>query len=194
MNSTNADLNKKLSTLETNLIKGNKAVIQKVSKIDSLEKFQETQKQSFENVYQVQNELKTLNVNMNSMLENVCNANLVALSSGITALAKKIDKVDVNMNGAKEEILLFYSIFYILLEIENNQYRDEFHGFSSVMVQNKNETIEFLRRRFDSMSMVHLEGGKNHKEGIVYVNGKDALFVHHESIFSLIRQIFLLVC
>ena len=62
------------------------------------------------------------------------------------------------------------------------------------MMQNKNEIIEFLRRRFDSMSMVHLEGGKNHKEGIVYVNGKDALFVHHESIFSLIRQIFLLAC
>ena len=174
MNSTNADLNNKLSTLETNLIKGNKAVIQKVSKIDSLEKLQETQKQSFENVYQVQNELKTLNVNMNSMLENVCNANLVALSSGVTALAKEIDKVDVNMNGAKEDILLFYSIFYILLEIENNQFRDEFHGLSSVMVQNKNETIEFLRRRFSSLSIVKLVGGKNSREGAVYVKGRDA--------------------
>merc|ERR1719322_1011813 len=100
---------------------------------------------------------------MNSMLENVCSANLVAISSGVTALAKEIDKVDVNMNGAKEDILL---------KIDNNQNRDELKSLSSAMMQNKNEIIKLLLRRFDTMSMVHLEGGKNHKEGIVYVNGK----------------------
>ena len=87
LNSSIADFNDKFSTLETNFIKGNNAVIQKVSKID-LEKLWEGQIESFENVTQLQNELKTLHLNMNSMLENVCNDSLVAINSKVTALSR----------------------------------------------------------------------------------------------------------
>ena len=87
MNSSVADLDSKLSNLEINLIEGNNAVIQKVSKID-LEKLQEGQSKAFENVNQLKNELKTLNLNMSSKLEEVCNDNLVAISSKVTALSR----------------------------------------------------------------------------------------------------------
>ena len=81
------DLDNKLSNLEINLIEGNNAVIKKVSKID-LEKLREGQSTSFENVNRLQNELKTLNLNMNSKLEEVCNDNLVAIRSKVTVLSR----------------------------------------------------------------------------------------------------------
>ena len=80
-------LDNKLSNLEKNLIEGNNAVIKKVTKID-LEKLREGQSKSFENVSRLQNELKSLNLNMDSKLEEVCNDNLVAISSSVTALAR----------------------------------------------------------------------------------------------------------
>jgi len=168
MNSSNTDFNNKLS----NLIEGNNAVIQKVSKIDNLENLQETQEKTFENVNLVENELKTLNMNMNSKLEKVCSDKLVAISSSVTALTNDISKVDEKMNGAKEDILQFYSIFYILLKINDDRDRYEFKSLSSILMQNKHETNEFLRRRFESLPVVKLVGGKTSKEGHVYVKGK----------------------
>ena len=87
MNTSFADLDNKLSNLEINLIEGNNAVIQKVSKID-LEKLREEQSKSFENVNRLHNELKTLNLNMSSKLEEVCNDNLVAIRSKVTVLSR----------------------------------------------------------------------------------------------------------
>ena len=109
MDTSIADLDNKLSNLEINLIEGNNAVIQKVSKID-LEKLREGQSTSFENVNQLQNELKTLNLNMNSKLEEVCNDNLVAINSSVTALAEGIDNFgDCGFfyNGQKENHRMF---------------------------------------------------------------------------------------
>ena len=103
------EMNSKLSNLEINLIEGNNAVIKKVSKID-LEKLQEGQSKSFENVNQLQNELKTLNLNMNSKLEEVCNDNLVAINSSVTALAEEIDKIDdcgFFYNGKQKNHMMF---------------------------------------------------------------------------------------
>ena len=138
----------------------------------------------------VENELKTLNMNMNSKLEKVCSDNLVAISSSVTALTNDISKVDEKMNGAKEDILQFYSIFYILLKINDDRDRYDFKSLSSVLMQNKHETNEFLRRRFESLPVVNLVGGKTSKEGHVYVKGRDAKFVYY-SILMLVSSIFL---
>ena len=103
------DLDNKLSKLEINLVEGNNAVIKKVSKID-LEKLREGQSTSFENVNRLQNELKTLNLNMNSKLEEVCNDNLVAINSSVTALAEGIDNFgDCGFfyNGQQENHMMF---------------------------------------------------------------------------------------
>ena len=82
------------------------------------------------------------------------------------------------MNSAKEDILLFYSIFNILLKINNDREKYELNwSLSSVLMQNKNETIELLQRRFESLPIVKLVGGSNSREGLVYVKGRDAAFL-----------------
>ena len=129
----------------------------------NLENLHKTYNKSFETAYQMQNDLKSQNLEIKSKLEDIF--------SNVTALTRGIEKVDENMNEVKEDLLL---------AISQNQNGDVLKNLSSDMMQNKNEIKLLMQSSLTnifSMPLVKLVGGKTSSEGLVYVKGRNASIV-----------------
>ena len=110
MNSGITDLNDKLSTLETSLINGNNAVIQEVSKNDNLEKLQETQNKSFENVYEkfdlLKDDIKSQSSRISTNLEKSFNEKFSSTSHNISSLDNMIQTIEAKVDASSDAISL----------------------------------------------------------------------------------------